>query len=88
MIYIYPEKNLRANPGVLRGTEEWANTYRIRTTVERDINHMKENLCLAADTINLRFGSRTIHYADSCGTDHVKTKIPFGSTRYLDHSIT
>ena len=48
----------------------------------------REQLCLAADNINLRFGSRTIHYADSCGTDHVKTKIPFGSTRYLDHSIT
>ena len=46
MIYIYPEKNLRAYPGVLRGTEEWANTYKIRTTVERDINHMKDNLCL------------------------------------------
>lgn len=47
MIYIYPERNLRAYPGVLRGTEDWDNTYKIRTVVERDINHMKENLCLA-----------------------------------------
>ena len=47
MIHIYPEKNLRAYPGVIRGTEEWDNTYKIRTTVERDINHMKDNLCLA-----------------------------------------
>lgn len=47
MIHIYPEKNLRAYPGVLRGTEEWDDTYKIRTTVERDINHIKENLCLA-----------------------------------------
>ena len=47
MIHIYPEKNLRAYPDVLRGTEEWDNTYKIRTTVERDINHMKDNLCLA-----------------------------------------
>ena len=47
MIYIYPEKNLRAYPGVLRGTEEWNNTYKIRTAVERDINHMKDYLCLA-----------------------------------------
>ena len=47
MIHIYPEKNLRAYPGVLRGTKEWDNTYKIRTTVERDINHMKDNLCLA-----------------------------------------
>ena len=47
MIHIYPEKDLRAYPGVLRGTEEWENTYKIRTAVERDINHLKEHLCLA-----------------------------------------
>ena len=47
MIYIYPEKDFRAYPGVLRGTEEWDNTYKIRTAVERDINHIKDNLCLA-----------------------------------------
>ena len=47
MVYIYPEKDLRAYPGVIRGTEEWNNTYKIRTAVERDINHIKENLCLA-----------------------------------------
>ena len=40
-------KDLRAYPGVLRGTEEWENTYKIRTAVERDINHLKEHLCLA-----------------------------------------
>ena len=47
MVYLYPEKNLRAYPGTIRGTEEWNNTYKIRTVVERDINHIKENLCLA-----------------------------------------
>ena len=47
MIYIYPEKDLRAYPGVLRGTQEWNDTYKTRTVVERDINHIKENLCLA-----------------------------------------
>ncbi|MDE7283775.1 MAG: transposase [Lachnospiraceae bacterium] len=47
MVYIYPEKNLRAYPGVIRGSVEWDNTYRIRTAVERNINHTKENLCLA-----------------------------------------
>ena len=47
MVYIYPEKNLRAYPGVIRGTQEWNNTYKIRTAVERDICHIKENLCLA-----------------------------------------
>jgi DNA polymerase-4 len=36
------------------------------------------------DTINKRFGDRTIHAADTLGTGtHVKQKIPFGSTRYL-----
>ena len=47
MVHIYPEKDLRAYPGVLRGTEDWDNTYKIRTAVERDINHIKDNLCLA-----------------------------------------
>lgn len=47
MIYPYPEKDLRAYPGTLRGTPEWDSTYKIRTVVERDINHIKENLCLA-----------------------------------------
>ena len=68
--------------------------YKIQTQPEQQLCFdqstidSREQLCLAADNINLRFGSRTIHYADSCGTDHVKTKIPFGSTRYLDHSVT
>ena len=47
MVYIYPEKDLRAYPGTIRGTDEWDNTYKIRTAIERDINHIKENLCLA-----------------------------------------
>jgi DNA polymerase-4 len=38
----------------------------------------------AIDDINQRYGDRTIHSADTLGTDkHVKQKIPFGSTRYL-----
>ena len=47
MVYIYPEKNLRAYPGTIRGTEEWNSTYKVRTAVERDINHIKDTLCLA-----------------------------------------
>ena len=47
MVYIYPDKDLRAYPGTIRGTEEWDDTYKIRTVVERDINHIKDNLCLA-----------------------------------------
>ena len=47
MIYIYPEKDLRAYPGALRGTQEWDSTYKIRTTVERSINHFKDCFGLA-----------------------------------------
>lgn len=34
MIYLYPEKNLRAYPGTARGTEEWDSTYKIRVNVD------------------------------------------------------
>ena len=38
----------------------------------------------AVDTLNQRFGERTIHSADTLKTGiYVNTKIPFGSTRYL-----
>jgi hypothetical protein len=47
MIYVYPEKDLRAYPGVIRGTKEWDSTYKIRSVVEQSINHFKENLCVA-----------------------------------------
>lgn len=46
MLYIYPEKDFRAYPGTIRGTEEWNSTYKIRTAIERNIYHTKENLCL------------------------------------------
>lgn len=42
------------------------------------------HLVSAMDTINQRFGDRTLHSADTLHTgDFVKQKIPFGSTRYL-----
>jgi len=47
MVYIYPEKDLRTYPGTLRGTDEWNDTYEIRTTVERSINHIKDSFGLA-----------------------------------------
>lgn len=46
-LYLYPEKDLRAYPGTVRGTEEWNNTYKLRTTVERSINHLKDSLGVA-----------------------------------------
>lgn len=45
--FIYIRKNLRAYPGTLRGTAEWDSTYKIRTTVERSINHFKDCFGLA-----------------------------------------
>ena len=47
MIYIYPEQNLRAYPGTVRGTQEWDSTYKVRVNVEKSINHFKESFCLA-----------------------------------------
>ena len=47
MIYLYPEKDLRAFPGAVRGTEEWDNTYKIRCAAERTINHFKDSFCIA-----------------------------------------
>ena len=47
MIYIRQDNNYRVYPGTIRGTKEWDDTYKIRTVVEQDINHIKENLCLA-----------------------------------------
>ena len=44
MVYIYPEKALRAYLGTNRGTEEWGAAYKFRIVVERDINHIKDNL--------------------------------------------
>lgn len=44
----------------------------------------EQHITKAIDAINRRFGERTIHAADTLGTDmYVKQKIPFGSTRYL-----
>ena len=47
MIYIYPEKNLRAYPGVERGSREWEYTYKIRINVEKSINHFKDSFCIS-----------------------------------------
>jgi len=48
MVYLYPEKDLRAFPGTIRGTDDWDNTYKIRTAVERSISHFKDSFCIAA----------------------------------------
>lgn len=57
-------------------------------TFDQNQTERAENLCAAIDKINYRFGARKIHSTASHGTEQIKTKIPFGSTRYLDHSLT
>lgn len=47
MFYIYPEKNLRAYPGTIRGTIEWDETYKIRGVVEHSIHQLKESYNVA-----------------------------------------
>jgi hypothetical protein len=47
MVYLYPERDLRALPGVVRGTPDWDCTYSNRWAVERTINHYKDSLCVA-----------------------------------------
>jgi DNA polymerase-4 len=67
--------------------------YKLQTTPDSQLSFdqpAKDSaaaICDATDTINHRFGARKIHCADTLGTEQVKCKIPFGSTRYLDHSI-
>ena len=58
MIYVYPEKNLRAYPGVERGSQEWDDTYKIRVNVEGSINHFKDSFCVA---IRKTTNEKTLH---------------------------
>ena len=58
MIYIYPEKDLRLYSGVIRGTEGWDTFYKIRTSVERSINHIKDSFCLGGRKTQ---NARTLH---------------------------
>ena len=47
MIYVYPEKNLRAYPGVELGGRRRNKKYKIRVNVEKSINHFKDSFCVA-----------------------------------------
>jgi hypothetical protein len=58
MVYLYPERDLRALPGAVRGTDDWDNTYKTRAVVEKSINHFKDNMCLAGRKTR---DGRTLH---------------------------
>jgi len=49
-----------------------------------DVLAREQHITETIDAINKRFGERTVHVADTLGTNkYLKPKIPFGSTRYL-----
>ena len=60
-------------------------------TKQLDFEHKKsekaQKISETIDQINQRFGARTIHSAYTLKTNDMHTKIPFGSTRYLDKNI-
>jgi len=41
--YIYPHQDFRLYPGVLRSSDEWDKTYKIRASIEREFASMKNN---------------------------------------------
>ena len=45
--YTYENMEFRMFPGIQRDSEEWNALYKIRTIVERTIDHLKINLCTA-----------------------------------------
>jgi len=45
--YTYDNLSFRMFPGIQRDSEEWNSFYKIRTTVERTIQHLKSNMCVA-----------------------------------------
>ena len=45
--YTYENMDLRMFPGIQRDSDEWNRIYKIRTIVERSINHFKTNMCIA-----------------------------------------
>ena len=45
--YTYENMNFRMFPGLQRDSDEWNELYKIRTVIERAINHFKMNMCIA-----------------------------------------
>jgi len=45
--YTYENMDFRTFPGIQRDSDEWRSLYKIRTSVERSINHFKTNMCVA-----------------------------------------
>ena len=64
--YTYPSGNLRVYSGVIRGSDEWKNTYKIRTVVEREISSMKSHPALAHPNTHHRASLRADVFLTAC----------------------
>lgn len=53
--YTYDNMEFRMFPGIQRDSQEWIDLYKVRTSIERAINHFKLNMCVA--------GKRTRNHA-------------------------
>lgn len=45
--YTYENMNFRMFPGIQRDSDDWKSLYKIRTIVERAIDHLKINMCVS-----------------------------------------
>lgn len=45
--YTYENMDFRMFPGIQRDSDEWTELYKIRAVVEKAINHLKTNMCIA-----------------------------------------
>jgi hypothetical protein len=53
MTYVYPDKDFRLYPGVLRNSTEWNKPYKIRSIIERELSCFKFNPCIhSPNTVN------------------------------------
>ena len=62
--YTYENLNFRMFPGIQRDSEEWNSLYKIRTIVERAIDHLKINMCVAGR--KSRNHTTTHHHKSGC----------------------
>lgn len=79
-LFVKAPNNIREIGVTCYGLEVSTNN---QLSIFQDTVVREENIQKAIDNINYRFGERTIHCAETLQTCMVKTKIPFGSTRYL-----
>ena len=83
MGYICPKNNLRAYSGTIRRTDEWDNTYNVRTTIERSINHLKDSFCLAGRKTQ---NEKTLH-ADLILTGITQLITVIGADKIHNHNL-